>query len=50
MVISYIYYWNFQFLINVIIIQTKIHLPRRPETIFVVIIFMFSGFIAPKDF
>ena len=49
MVISYIYYYNFQFLINVIIIQTKIHLPRRSETI-LVIIFMFSGFIAPKDF
>jgi hypothetical protein len=49
MVISYISYYNFQFLVNVIIIQTKIHLPRWPETI-LVIIFMFSGFIAPKDF
>ena len=49
MVISYIYYYNFQFLVNVIIIQTNIHLPRWPGSI-LVIIFMFSGFIAPKDF
>ena len=49
MVISDIYYCNFQFLINVIIIQTKIHLPRRPETI-LVIMFMLSSFIAPEDF
>jgi hypothetical protein len=49
MVISYIHYYNFQFLINVIIIQTKIHLPRWPETI-LVIMFMLSAFIARKDF